>query len=213
MKILGLDEAGRGPVLGPLVIAGVLADEARLAALAALGVRDSKALSREKRAELAPRIAQLAKARAVIIPADRLEESLNEIELRVMAELINDLRPDAVYLDVPAHPRGVEGYCRKLRELVGPGVPKIIGENRADRKYPIVSAASIVAKVERDRAILALHEEYGDFGWGYPSEPKARKFLVNWYLQHGRFPPCARAKWRTLRQLEGLLERVKGCSI
>lgn len=200
MKILGLDEAGRGPVLGPLVVAGVMTDEAGIAALTALGVRDSKALSRKRRAVLAPRIARLAEARAVAIPADRLERNLNEVELVAMASLIGALRPDAVYLDVPAHPRGVASYCRRLRELVGPGALAIIGENRADRKYPIVSAASIIAKVERDRAVLALHEEYGDFGWGYPAEPKTRNFLESWYRQHGRFPPCARAKWRTLQR-------------
>lgn len=205
MKILGIDEAGRGPVLGPLVIAGVLTDEAGLAALAMLGVRDSKALSRKRRAELAPRIAQIARTKAVAIPADRLEENLNEVELQAMADLISDLQPDVVYFDVPVHPGGVKGYCHRLRELVGPG-PELFGENRADRKYSIVAAASIVAKVERDRAVLALHEEYGDFGWGYPSEPKTRNFLESWYRQHGRFPPCARAKWRTLQCLQLALQ-------
>ncbi len=210
MKILGIDEAGRGPVLGPLVIAGVLADEAGITALIGLGVRDSKALTRQRRARLAPQIAQLAEVRTILIPAERLEEDLNDVELRAMADLIGELRPNSVYFDAPAHPQGVAGYRRKLRELVGlrlhlPG-PELFGENQADRKYPIVSAASIIAKVERDRAILELHKEYGDFGWGYPSEPKTLKFLEEWYRRHRCFPPCARAKWRTLRRLEGTLE-------
>jgi ribonuclease HII len=219
MKILGIDEAGRGPVLGPLVIAGVMADEAGIAALAELGVRDSKALSRKRRTELALKIVQLARTKAITIPADRLEENINEVELQAMADLIGALRPEVVYFDVPAHPRGVGGYCRKLRELVGLKVPApmLIGENHADRRYPIVAAASIVAKVERDRAILKLHEEYGDFGWGYPSEPKTRRFLEGWYRRHGRFPSCARAKWRTLRRLQQIgafkAEGVGQCSI
>jgi len=200
MRVLGIDEAGRGPVIGPLVVAGVLSDNQER--LRQIGVRDSKALSRKRRGELAPQIAQVAQVRTIVIPAGKLEENLNlnDVELGAMTELIGELAPELVYFDVPAHPRGVERFCRRLQQLIGPG-PELIGENGAERRWPVVAAASIIAKVERDRAVLELHKEYGDFGWGYPSEPKTRAFLERWYKEHGEFPPCVRRKWKTARRL------------
>ena len=200
MRTLGLDEAGRGPVIGPLVVAAVLADEQE--GLRRLGVADSKALSRERRSELAPKIARIAQVRTIVIPAGKLEENLNDVELRVMAELVSEFAPELVYFDVPTHPRGVERFRRRLRELVGPG-PKLIGENHAERRWPVVAAASIVAKVRRDEEVLKLRKRYGDFGWGYPSERKVREFLERWYREHGDLPPCVRRKWRTARRLLG----------
>ncbi|MFQ6117198.1 MAG: ribonuclease HII [Candidatus Bipolaricaulia bacterium] len=205
MRILGIDEAGRGPVIGPMVVAAVLTtdqDELRR-----LDVRDSKALSRKRRGELAPQIARVARVRAIVIPATELEENLNDIELGAMTELIGELAPELVYFDVPAHPRGVERFRRRLRELIGSG-PELIGENHADNRWPVVAAASIIAKVRRDEEVLRLREKYGDFGWGYPSEPKTREFLERWYREHGDFPPCVRRKWKTARRLvEGTEQR------
>lgn len=198
MRTLGIDEAGRGPVIGPMVVAGVSIDDQER--LRQIGVRDSKALSRKRRAELAPQIGRIARVRKVVIPAARLEGNLNGLELTAMAELIGELEPELIYFDVPTHPRGVERFCRRLRELVGPG-PELIGENHADRHWPIVSAASIIAKVKRDEEVLRLHERYGDFGWGYPSEPKTKRFLERWYQEHGDLPPCVRRRWRTVQRL------------
>ena len=200
MRILGIDEAGRGPVIGPLVVAGVLAGDQE--ELRRLGVRDSKALSRQRRTGLAPKIAQIAQVRSISVPADKLEENLNDIELQALAELIAELEPDLVYFDVPAPPRGVKRFCQRLQELIGPK-PKLIGENHADQRWPIVSAASIIAKVRRDEEVLKLHKKYGDFGWGYPSERKTREFLERWYRdrEHGEFPPCVRRKWKTAKRL------------
>jgi ribonuclease HII len=200
MRILGIDEAGRGPVLGPLVVAGVLVASQDGERLKRLGVRDSKALSRKRRAELAPKIAELTLVRFIAISPERLEKNLNRLELEASVQLVVELQPDLVYLDVPTHPRGVAGYCRKLQELIGPQI-RLIGENHADQRYPIVSAASIIAKVQRDEAIEKLRQEYGDFGWGYPGERRTRDFLRKWYREHGGLPPCARLKWKTVRNL------------
>lgn len=200
MRVLGIDEAGRGPVIGPLVVAGASGTEGTLKHLVALGVRDSKALSRQRRTRLASQIARLAQVRSIVIPANRLEESLNWIELEAAAQLITEVEPDLVYFDVPAHPRGVRNYCHRLRELIGPG-PELIGENHADQRYPIVAAASIIAKVRRDEEIELLRREYGDFGWGYPIEPKTREFLERWHDKHGKLPQCVRMKWITARRL------------
>ena len=125
---------------------------------------------------------------------------MNEVELKAMASLICEFKPDEVYFDVPAPPGGVVRFCQRLQELISSRV-RLFGENHADRQWPVVAAASIIAKVERDKAILELHEHYGDFGWGYPSERKVREFLKRWYHKHGDFPPCVRRKWRTVKQL------------
>ncbi len=200
MRVLGIDEAGRGPVIGPLVVAAVSADEAGLERLIELGVRDSKALSRQRRQELAPQIAGIARVRSVTIPVERLEENLNDVQSQAMAQLISYFRAELVYFDVPTNPLGISRYCQRLRELVGPG-PQLVGENRADQRWPIVGAASIMAKVKRDEAIQELHREYGDFGWGYPGEPKTREFLKRWYEGHGELPGCVRMKWITAKRL------------
>lgn len=205
--ILGIDEAGRGPVIGPLVLAGVHVDRAKLQSLAALGVRDSKQLSRGERTTLAREIRQVAlDVRLIPFAPRQLGQNLNRVELSGMARLIHDIGPDSVYLDAPVGPRGISGYLLRLKEQLAKEGRRekrweIFAENGADRRYPIVSAASIVAKVYRDEAIKRLHQLYGDFGWGYPLEPKTRRFLRDWYSDHRRFPACVRVRWRTVRTI------------
>lgn len=200
--ILGIDEAGRGPVIGPLVIAGVLACEHQLEELLALGVRDSKTLTRSKRTELAREIeARAQRVSIVSIPAGELEANLTRIELEGMAELIRDLGPTAVYLDAPVGPRAIPRFVDALRGLLEGVSCEIVAENRADARFPVVAAASIMAKVHRDREIEKLRSLYGDLGWGYPSEPKVQSFLRNWYARHGSFPPCVRTRWATVGRI------------
>ena len=199
---LGIDEAGRGPVIGPLVIAGVLLDEAHIEELCELGVRDSKTLTRKKRAELAPEIeARAHRVSVVSIPACELEANLTRIELEGMATLIRDLSPVTVYLDAPVGPRAIPRYVQTLRGLLENVECEIVAENKADARFPVVAAASIIAKVHRDREIERLRSKYGDFGWGYPSERKVQRFLREWYARHGSFPPCVRARWATVRRI------------
>jgi ribonuclease HII len=75
----------------------------------------------------------------------------------------------------------------------------VTAEHGADERYPIVGAASIVAKVERDAAVAALADEYGELGSGYPSDPTTRAFLREYVQRHGDLPDCARASWQTSR--------------
>ncbi len=200
--LLGIDEAGRGCVIGPLVVAGVLIAAERLAELSALGVKDSKRLTRARREQLSAQIERIATRLFVkeIRPRE-LEENLTEIELRAMAQIIQESCAYHVVLDLPVGPAARESFVRRLRSAVGHDTFGIIAENRADARYPIVSAASIIAKVHRDRAIERLRQQYGDFGWGYPSEPKTRAFLKEFYERTGHFPDCARRKWCTLQKL------------
>jgi ribonuclease HII len=203
--IVGIDEAGRGCVIGPLVVAGVAIAAERLRELEALGVRDSKRLTRTRREQLSAQIERVAASLFVKeIGPSELEENLTEIELRVMAQIVQESRAHHVILDLPVGPATRENFIRRLRSAVGHDAFGIIAENRADARYPIVSAASIIAKVHRDRAIERLRQEYGDFGWGYPGEPKTRAFLREFFMRTGQFPDCARRKWRTLARLRKL---------
>jgi ribonuclease HII len=205
MKILGIDEAGRGCVIGPLVVAGVLVSEEHLEVLRRLGVRDSKKLSRARREALCAQIAQAAqRIFCVEIAPSELAENLTNVELQAMAQIIRRSSANRVVLDLPVGPKAQRNFAQALRRQADLRDFELIAENGADARYPVVSAASIIAKVHRDRAIEKLREQYGDFGWGYPAEPKTRAFLEEYFARTGRFPECVRAKWRTLKEISGL---------
>jgi len=189
-------------VIGPLVLAGVVIEETQCKLLSELGVKDSKRLSRPQRNALVPTLTAVAREiKVLVIPPHKLKGNLTQVELDAMAQLIRDSHATTVYLDAPVPPRGISRYASALCSRVGRSELTVIAENKADEKYGIVSAASIVAKVHRDRLIERLREQHGDFGWGYPSEPKTRQFLAEWYRAHGAFPECVRHRWRTVRRL------------
>jgi ribonuclease HII len=77
----------------------------------------------------------------------------------------------------------------------------VISEHKADVTYPIVSSASIIAKVERDREIRELAQRFGDMGSGYMTDPKTVDFLERWLAQHGSYPDFVRKSWRPAREL------------
>jgi ribonuclease HII len=200
--ILGIDEAGRGSVIGPLVVAGVKLKQERLAQLEALGVNDSKQLTRDQREALAPQIEALAEqTHLVVFEAQELSENLTQVELRAMAKIINTLWAERVTLDLPVGPRAERNFRQSLQKKLTCDVSELITENKADSKFLIVGAASILAKVKRDALVRELHKEYGDFGWGYPGELKTREFLQDWHERHGRLPSCARMKWKTVQRM------------
>ncbi|MFQ6135839.1 MAG: ribonuclease HII [Candidatus Hydrothermarchaeales archaeon] len=199
--LCGVDEAGRGPVIGPLVIAGVLASEDEIVDLIALGVKDSKKLSKERRSRLYRSIANEYQCYSIQVGPLELDElrrrgtSLNEIEAQKFAEVIDILKPRVAFIDaadvLPSNfQKAVQGKLRINTALVV--------EHKADERYPIVSAASIIAKVERDNAIEGLCGEYGDIGSGYPSDPITQKFLEEWFHRHHEFPDFVRKSWKTL---------------
>jgi len=209
MKLGGIDEAGRGPVIGPLVIAAVVIDESNLEKLKSLGVKDSKKLTPTKREELFNSIIALLDDYVIIelLPEqiDNRDVSLNEFEIKNFVKALNSLKikPDILYIDA------ADVKEERFGEIIGKSLnfsPKIIAEHKADAKYLPVSAASILAKVTRDRAIEKLKEKYGEIGSGYPSDPRTRKFLEEYYRKHGKFPPIVRKSWDTLRKIE---EKVK----
>lgn len=179
MRIGGVDEAGRGPVIGPMIICGYVMREEKIGMLKNLGVRDSKEMGRGEREDLFPQLIRIADE--VYIEAVKPREidryvnmnlSLNRLEILKFAKIIKRMSADLIYIDSPS--RNTKRVEEELRSLTGKNV---IAMNRADKEIPVVSAASIIAKVVRDRFIEILKEEYGDFGSGYPSDPKTIEFL------------------------------------
>jgi ribonuclease HII len=199
--ILGIDEAGKGPVIGPLVVCGVLCDEETVEYLKSLGVKDSKKLDKEEREELYSLITPVCKFKVLKISAEELNElmdrfTINEILKRAYVEIIRHFKPKIAYIDCPDI--NVEKFKHEIEERTG---IEIVASHKADEIYPIVSIASIVAKVERDREIDRLKEVYGDFGSGYASDPKTINFLRKYLRENGKFPPIVRKKWKTLRKI------------
>ena len=216
MFIAGVDDAGRGCVIGPLVIAGVLVDEKGVKKLEKIGVKDSKILSPETRRRLYNCISNIAvKTYVIKIPPKEIDKvvffggklrKLNWLEAKIMAEVISRLKPDIVYVD--ASDVSVERFKENIKCMLNFEV-KIISEHNADTKYPIVSAASIIAKVERDREIEELREIYGDFGSGYPSDQRTINFLIEWIKIHREFPDFVRKSWKTAKEIISKYSRGK----
>ncbi len=209
--ILGIDEAGRGSVIGPLVVAGVMINEEELSFLEDINVKDSKLLTPEERETLYGKIKSkcecfVKKIRPEEIDLLRDFTSLNKIEALKMCEIIEETRPERVYVDLPENSK--ENFIKFLKSNLRYDV-EIIAEHKADRRYRIVSAASIVAKVTRDREIEKLKQHYGDFGSGYPSDPKTINFLKNYYLREKCFPPIVRTSWETIANLKRELSQRK----
>ncbi len=204
-KLAGIDEAGRGPVIGPMVIAAVVVDEDRVPKLAELGVRDSKRLTPKRRERLFDEIIKLVDDYKLIeLWPDEIDSrggTLNEFEVENFIKALNSLkvRPDVVYID--AADVKEERFGEDIRRGLSFNA-EIIAEHRADDKFVPVSAASILAKVTRDRAIERLKEKYGEIGSGYPSDPRTRAFLEAYYREHGEFPPIVRRSWKTLKKIE-----------
>jgi len=172
--VVGIDEAGRGSFVGPLVICGVELDQRGMEKLKEKGVKDSKLLSSKRREELAEEIRKVAKRVTYeVISAQEIDErmgvgtNLNAIEAIYMAKIINKLKPKKVIIDAPS---GVKKF-REVLEKYLETRPEIVLEHKADQKYVVVSAASILAKVRRDKELRKIEEETGvKLGVGYPHD-------------------------------------------
>jgi len=233
--IAGGDEAGRGAVLGPLVVSLVSINEGKAKKLSEIGVRDSKMLSRKRREFLFDDIYSLAEdVRTYAITPEEINNamrsniSINELEAIHFARLIDEseANPKKIYLDSPdvipekfgirvsliskkpLKVNGVNGVRRREKSSGGgnaaKAVAKIIAEHKADVKYPVVSAASIIAKVTRDRAIEELEESLGfELGSGYPSD-KITIDMIRRNLDNERLLKHVRAEWKTLKLIRQL---------
>ena len=158
MKICGVDDAGRGSMIGPMVIAGISIEKKNIPKLRKLGVRDSKKLSPKKRELLYKQIVKLVDDYHVIrIPPRTIdkyvfEHNLNHLEAKKMAEVISNLNPDLSYVD--SCDVNAARFGREISDLSKKS--KVKSYHYADSRFVVVSAASIIAKVSRDRSILSL---------------------------------------------------------
>lgn len=205
--ICGIDEAGRGAVIGPMVIAGVVIDKNDERKLKALGVRDSKTLSPKKREYLAKHIENMARSVIVMrVPACKIDSyrtqkiNLDMIEAMKMADIIDMCKADKVYVD------SLEANSKKFEQLIVKHLtnkkPEMIVENYSDETYPVVSAASIIAKVERDKAIEEIKRKEGfDFGVGYSHDSRTIEFVEKLIRERKELPPYVRKTWVTTQQL------------
>ncbi len=195
----GVDEAGKGAVLGPLVVAAVACRTHR--DLAGIPVKDSKALPPAERTRLSGLITARLPSTVLVIDAADIDifrrcGSMNLLMARAHARVIAELRPHRAYVDA----------CDVIASRYGRTVAacldfpcRITAEHHADENRPVVSAASIVAKVARDRIIEDLAETFGEIGSGYPSDARTVAFLEQYIRDHGKPPSCARASWETTR--------------
>lgn len=224
--ICGVDEAGRGSVLGPLVVAGVAVSDD--GSLRRLGVRDSKLLAPKRRVDLEPKIKDITDWELVFLEAEDLDAlrsqmTLNRIEARLFASVLQALvitrlvqdtggkTPrrfhTTAYLD--AADSNAANYAREVRGRLAVASAKdplppieIICEHKADTRYPVVAAASILAKVARDRAISELAERVDDdIGSGYPSDPVTQDFIKRYWRDNHQLPPGTRRTWKTVERL------------
>ncbi len=203
----GIDEAGRGPVMGPLVVAGVAVEDPQR--LSDLGCRDSKALHPGKREAIHRLLRRDTGVRIAVRVVDaagldaerRGGSTLNEIEAARFIEIARELGcrrvvVDAADVDAPR-------FGRTVAAGLDPGI-EVVSEHKADATHATVAAASIVAKVTRDEAVAELgrrlERKLGrQLGSGYPSDPKTRAFLAAWIAQFGELPEGCRATWATAR--------------
>jgi len=200
--ICGVDEAGRGSLLGPLVIAGVSMERSKIKKLSKMGIRDSKKLTPAARERLYKKIIKYADdyyvARIYPKTIDRSvkKHQLNFLEAKYMAKVISKLQPNISYVDScdvnPAR------YGKEIDKMAKKG--KIRSYHRADSRFVIVSAASIVAKVNRDRAIAKLRKEH-DLGSGYPSDKKTINYVSNYISKNKEIPNFVRKSWKPVKKM------------
>ncbi len=207
--VCGVDEAGRGAVLGPLVIAGVSVREIDLPKLRKLGVRDSKELTPKQRERLSGKIEKIAKDVVVLrVGPCRIDHyhkqgvNLNRVEAMKMCTVIDCLNSHKAYVDGPELNLGK--FKRILAKMLK-NETELVVEHKADRNYPVVSAASIIAKVERDNEIEELRKKYGVDGTGYPSDERTINWMKAYLKENKKFPEegLVRHSWITTKDMLG----------
>ena len=193
VNVVAIDEAGRGPVIGPMVLCGVMMDEKDQFKLKILGVKDSKLLSPAQRIKVFDLLKNDIKYKAIVVSPEEIDNALfsentnlNWLEADKSVEIMNHFNAERAILDCPSNNK--ENYVGYIRERLKNKDMEIKAEFKADRKYLAVGAASIIAKVIRDKEIDKLKKKYDvDFGSGYPSDEITQNFLKNNYDKYDFF--------------------------
>ena len=208
--IVGVDEAGRGPVIGPLVVASLGIPESELHTLEELGVNDSKSLSHSKRLKIRNKILaqenwkySIVEFSAEQIDCSMTHNTLNDIEVRLFAKAIDNIGPNQVSkLILDACDVNEERFGRNVYNKIErpSNILELISEHKADSKHLVVGAASILAKVHRDLEIERISQDIGmKIGSGYPSDPKTKEAIPS--LISGEFPHAhLRWSWATVER-------------
>lgn len=207
MLLLGVDEAGKGPVIGSMFVAGLVIDEEKLFDLAAIGVKDSKLLAPEKREIMARKINRIADDTYILEVYPRVIDELrqvmtmNDIMVRCFSQVLQRLSSaNRAILD--AADVNETRFGERVQKASGTSM-EIRSEHKADRNHPVVSAASILAKVQRDRSVRELEQSMNCIiGSGYPGDPLTIEFLHDWVKEHGDLPPCSRRTWATAERIK-----------
>ena len=200
-KVLGIDEAGRGPVIGSMIMAGVMIEEGDEHLLE--GSKDSKMLAHSVRLELDKKIKENTRYLIIEISPQQIDDALadpdmnlNWLEAKGQAELINKLKPDKAIIDCPSP--NLIAYGAYIRDLLDNKDIELIVEHKADEKYITSSAASILAKVRREEIVSELKKKYGEIGSGYPSDPNTKKFIAENWDKHSKI---FRKSWSTYKKV------------
>ncbi len=200
----GVDEAGRGSIIGPLVVAGVSVRESKIARLRKIGVRDSKMLAPKARASLFGQIISAAdsicvhKIDCATVDDSVVIKGLNKLEAKAMAHVINNIPADEVYVDCcDVNPERYKGYIEDYLTCR----PRLHSMHHADSLNVVVAAASIIAKITRDQEIQEIRKTYHNIGSGYPSDKVTMSFIRKWVEENGTAPHFARRSWKPLRMI------------
>ena len=210
-----MDEAGRGSIIGPLVVAGIAVRESKLAKLKLMGVRDSKTLTPKARAKLFGEIIKVVdsicvrKVQPGEVDGNVMFHGLNRLEAKVMAGVIDSIGADEVYVDCcdvnPAR------YRDTISKQLTCEPKRIHSLHHADSLNVAVAAASIIAKITRDQEIQEIRNRYGpEIGSGYPSDATTMDFIKKWVARNGEAPEFARKSWKPLRII---LEQSAQCTL
>ena len=201
----GVDEAGRGSIIGPLVVAGIAIRDYKIPELSRIGVKDSKKLTKQIRENMFFSIVDLADSLCIYkiepreIDDNVFQNKLNNLEARAMATVINNLNVDEVYVDCCDVDQ--ERYKRHVKcSLLSCGI-NLYSMHRADQLNLVVSAASIIAKIVRDNEIQAIRKIHRSIGSGYPSDKNTMCFIHQWVKKYKNAPSFARKSWRPLRTI------------
>lgn len=207
MKIIGIDDAGRGPVLGPMTLAGVIIDSKDENKIKALNAKDSKLLTPLQRKTIAEKLRPQFTHHIVTSSPKEIDDSsnLNYLEAIKTADIINHLtnplkEKTTAIIDCPSV--NIQSWSSDVQQLLDKPKNIILQcEHKADANHPIVGAASILAKEKREEEIYKLKLQYKiDFGSGYPADPKTKNFIQE-NFDNKKYAPIIRFSWNTVKKL------------
>jgi ribonuclease HII len=207
MKLLGIDDAGRGPVLGPMILAGILIEEPEESGIKAMGAKDSKLLTPLKRKQIKDQLTSKFQHHTELSTPEEIDNSsnLNYLEAIKSAKIINHLTKNLqekvhVIIDCPS--TNIQSWSNDVEKLLNnPKNITLSCEHKADFNHPVVSAASIIAKEKREDEIYKLKLQLKtDFGSGYPADPKTIEFIQK-NFNNEKYKHIIRFSWNTVKKL------------